>query len=400
MITKLTIFSITVLLVLMTPYTATPATEWHGSLSDGRTISQEDLAAILKAHAEWVVSEGERGTRADLSGAMLVKATFTGVDLSEADLSNANLRGADLRNASLIGARLIGAELNEADLTDASLYQAIVSGARLQEARLTKAFLVETKLDAATLWSADLRGADLRDTDLSGAELNRARLNHALFEPKPGSITKPVYIGTAQGLWSLWFRDSPHGLVELRDGFRKAGLRRPEREVTFAIERTWRRKMWKEQGFVGKLKSGAKYLLFELTCDYGMSPGRPLSILALLVFIFVLPYALSLTSGGREGIWRVWSPDRVRQDLGGTEPESIRAGPFRAVAISLYFSVLSAFRMGWRDINVGNWIARIQPREYTLRATGWVRVVSGVQSLISVYLLALWAITAFGRPFQ
>jgi len=33
-------------------------------------------------------------------------------------------------------------------------------------------------------------------------------------------------------------------------------------------------------------------------------------------------------------------------------------------------------------------------------ATGWVRVVSGVQSLISVYLLARAVLTYFGRPFE
>jgi hypothetical protein len=40
------------------------------------------------------------------------------------------------------------------------------------------------------------------------------------------------------------------------------------------------------------------------------------------------------------------------------------------------------------------------PREYTLGATGWVRVVSGVQSLLNFYLLAVWALTYFGRPFE
>jgi hypothetical protein len=67
---------------------------------------------------------------------------------------------------------------------------------------------------------------------------------------------------------------------------------------------------------------------------------------------------------------------------------------------SLYFSLLSAFNIGWRDVNVGIWIARLQPREYTLRASGWVRAVSGLQSLLSVYLLALWVVTYFGRPFE
>ncbi len=67
---------------------------------------------------------------------------------------------------------------------------------------------------------------------------------------------------------------------------------------------------------------------------------------------------------------------------------------------AFYFSVISAFHVGWRDLNVGSWIARMQPREYTLRAKGWVRVVSGIQSLISVYLIAMWALTYFGMPFE
>ena len=63
-------------------------------------------------------------------------------------------------------------------------------------------------------------------------------------------------------------------------------------------------------------------------------------------------------------------------------------------------ALLSAFSLGWRELNVGNWISRIQKREYTLRATGWVRSVAGLQSLLSVYLLALWVLTYFGRPFD
>jgi hypothetical protein len=39
-------------------------------------------------------------------------------------------------------------------------------------------------------------------------------------------------------------------------------------------------------------------------------------------------------------------------------------------------------------------------REYSLEAVGWVRVVAGPQALLSVYLLAMWALTQFGRPFE
>lgn len=56
--------------------------------------------------------------------------------------------------------------------------------------------------------------------------------------------------------------------------------------------------------------------------------------------------------------------------------------------------------VGWRELKVGDRIQRLQAKEYTLHATGWVRTVSGAQSLIGVYLLAMWALTYFGHPFE
>jgi hypothetical protein len=61
---------------------------------------------------------------------------------------------------------------------------------------------------------------------------------------------------------------------------------------------------------------------------------------------------------------------------------------------------MSAFTIGFREFNVGTWSARVQAHKYSLEPTGWVRVVSGLQSLLSVYLLAIWALTCFGRPFE
>jgi hypothetical protein len=104
----------------------------------------------------------------------------------------------------------------------------------------------------------------------------------------------------------------------------------------------------------------------------------------------------------KDGIRKVWIEDRVRSDLGKDEPSKpldCKSG-YQIWGYGFYFSLLSAFNIGWRELNVGNWIARIQPREYTLRATGWARTVSGIQSLISVFLLALSVLTYFGRPFD
>jgi hypothetical protein len=67
--------------------------------------------------------------------------------------------------------------------------------------------------------------------------------------------------------------------------------------------------------------------------------------------------------------------------------------------IALYFSLLSAFNIGWRKINSQSLITRLQRRDYTLRATGWARSLAGIQSLLSIFLLALWVLTTFGHPF-
>lgn len=67
---------------------------------------------------------------------------------------------------------------------------------------------------------------------------------------------------------------------------------------------------------------------------------------------------------------------------------------------ALCFSLLSAFNVGFRDINFGRWLHLLTKKsEYDLKAVGWARTVSGFQSLLSVYLIALWVLTYFGRPF-
>ena len=162
------------------------------------------------------------------------------------------------------------------------------------------------------------------------------------------------------------------------------------------------RNLWNDKNgsLLTRTESLFHLILFEWTCAYGMKPGRCFLILIVLIIIFTIPYTIALLTNEEDGIWMVWIPDRVRKNLGEKEPVRLEGLGSLTILWGLYFSLLSAFSIGWREINVGNWIARMQWREYTLRATGWVRFVSGLQSLTSVYLLALWVLTYFGRPFE
>ena len=137
------------------------------------------------------------------------------------------------------------------------------------------------------------------------------------------------------------------------------------------------------------------------------SPTKADLLAAVIVFCLIMPayWLASIQGECQDGIFRTWSADRIRKDLGKGGPEllpwpGLNIMSLSAVGWAMYFSLLSTFNLGFREINVGTWIARIQPQEYTLKATGWVRVVSGFQSLISIYLLALWVLTYFGRPFD
>jgi hypothetical protein len=216
----------------------------------------------------------------------------------------------------------------------------------------------------------------------------------------------------------------------LREIFKKAGIREDERQVTYALNLNRRVNAWKEnrenKGInwvtreIARLENFFQLVLLEWTCDYGMTPSRPILIIFAGLFVFTFPYLLALRSRDPEtGIWVMLPPDRVLDRKLKDRPfkltthrpfrrlpqDSTRFGEIvlrglRMLRLSLYFSLLSAFNIGWRELNVGTWITRIQKREYHLRATGWVRMLSGVQALLSVYLLALWALTYFGRPFE
>jgi hypothetical protein len=144
------------------------------------------------------------------------------------------------------------------------------------------------------------------------------------------------------------------------------------------------------------------------------------SLTTMLCFcvICTVPYTWAIVrrapqTGGKEArtreswIWQV--PLEKRVASGDSKPTILHVdirsvGVLRgltwALLLGFFFSVISAGGVGYRDLDVGRWIERIKREETTLKATGWLRTLSGFQSLMSVYLLALWLVTYFGRPFE
>ncbi|MBT5753150.1 MAG: pentapeptide repeat-containing protein [Rhodospirillaceae bacterium] len=134
-------------------------------------MDAEDLKRILRAHLQWLRTDGKEGERANLKNASLQEASLQETDLQGADLQEANLQGANLQGANLEEANLERAMLPLADLQEANLQGSNLGNANFIKADLKKAWLIKAKLDAALLQGASLKWANLRGASLVGADL-------------------------------------------------------------------------------------------------------------------------------------------------------------------------------------------------------------------------------------
>ena len=269
------------------------------------------------------------------------------------------------------------------------------------------------------------RGQGISKRSLSCADPDQIKLLATL----PCNVDEGITELKTLNLFDGPIRINPTGAVQLRELLRDVGLRSQERELTFAIEHDMALQLrrscppirWLVRGLsynswgkcnpVDWIHGVARYLLFEVTTEWGHAPGRALLILLGLIVvmtpIYTIPIRFGHSSSGRShGIFRIWPQERLVFETGEITAatqirvERLQRNTFSALIWGLYFSVVSSFHIGWRDLNLGTWITRMQLSEYGLRAHGWVRCASGAQSLVCVYLVAVWALTYFGRPFQ
>ncbi|MCG8538146.1 MAG: pentapeptide repeat-containing protein [Pseudomonadales bacterium] len=415
---------------------------------EGVKLTRDDLIAV-QCHAEsssvnlckvnlrsldlsGIDLNGANFVQAQLEGANLRGANLSGANFNEAFLSYANLKEANLSGAFLVDAHVNSANLSRANLSKAFLAGAFVSwsdlsGANLREAVLVGVLLVETNLSGADLSGADLSGANLRGAiwNVSGlpssekvahsygleslryADAEAVVSLRANFKERSANLNDVAWnvsgLPSSEIVVYSYSLEAPRNadakaLFNLRAKFKENGFRNQERQITYAINHG---KLWRDEGLLSIIGDTIQYILFDLTTAWGLKPYRAIFALFIFIPVFSVFYIVALRIHQSDGIWQIWDENRVRTDIGRNYPLRLyRPSILQAIPLAFYFSILSAFHIGWRDFNVGNWISRLQSREYGLRATGWVRSVSGIQSLLSVYLLAMFILTHFGRPFE
>jgi Pentapeptide repeats (8 copies) len=392
-------------------------TEQH-CIAQKRTFTSEQIEEQVRRHRRWLTMVDAKVPIApDQGKADLSNANLQRIDLSQKDLRWADMTCSSLANAQMTYTNLAGANMACADMRNANLKRAHLEGADLTRARMCNANLYETHLESATLIGANFEGASFSSAKMQYAYLGFSTLAGSHLDIDPSSLPLPESMQWVDNLDQVQLGEtySPAGLYKLRDQLKNIGLRDQEKQITAAI----RRAQMAEPGHTG-LEREFNYLLFDKTCEYGKEPGRALKafVFCLLSFAVIYIFAQMMPSV-RSGIWAVWDRDRIHEPDGHPEgkvrltegfPRSKYADKtmgktanalgLNVLGLALWFSLLSATQIGWQAFNFGTWFSRIQPREYSLRATGWVRVAAGIQSLISVYFVALWLATYFGTPFE
>ena len=387
---------------------------YSGNTQSPAALKDKRRANLCRASLIDADLHGVNLQEADLLMADLFRANLTGANLSGAILNGANLRAANLQNANLQGAiapessfwqanmiatNLRGALFTESDLNNTKLRGADLREADLHTVKMMWSDLSEADLSKANLTDADLKGTDLTDaklymtnlfrTDLNDVQMLRTNVSYALFEPKPlDDVTGLLGIRNL----STIKLNRVNAVVALRKKVKEAGFKTEEKALTSALRKHYSSKAPRLEQLTWFI------LLGGFLTDFGAKPFGALGALLTFVFVFVWPYLFAIKNAqDASGIWRIRPENRILKEANEQDHELIHwCGLARSFAVALYFSLLSAFHFGWRDLNIANWVVRVQKREYVLRATGWVRTVSGVQSLISLYLVVLWLLAYFG----
>jgi len=294
--------------------------------------------------------------------------------------------------------------------------------------------------------SAKLQGVSFHKTDLTNVDITRSMLYGCIDKKEINIVCLDAekQLTNFRGAINIKYMkyvytdhsNSPTGINAVRKDLRDSGYDREANEVVYFVEHGLLQEVFKDSNatYLRQMAAYLKLALFEMTTEWGINPTKALVILACIIGFMSISYWIILLI-----IWHCYRDKNT--DIGidlvfpkpksatiegqlviedgmyitnsiftqcGTELSTVPPyGPDRKNAIrnfrwgllkhAIWFSILSSFHLGWRDLNVGNWLSRIQPKPYTYRPHGALRTISGIQSLLCIYLLVIWFLTTFGN---
>jgi uncharacterized protein YjbI with pentapeptide repeats len=372
-------------------------------------LNSDQVQQIRKAQAD---AEKAR-EQPPLASAKMSYSAMEHLDLGGLIFRDADLRCVSFSTSSVKGATFAGAMLDDAqlrDLTDAD--DTSFRGAHMSRVDFSRSRLKNAHFDAAALGGAKFVLSDVMDATFVGADMTGAGWS-------PTTSPPAAAIASAEGLETLIplpFRPgeepSLSGLRLLRSALKTGGEREAAEEVTKAYEEAETQSLWAHAGLLdlkglsNLIAATWRSIAWGLLTDYGLSPWRAFLAYLAVAILFVPFYWGAIPRGGAESRALRWvyrkdtlAPDGTMRDADVVVGVSAR-GVRRGLWAALRASSNATLAVGFGDVKLGEWLARLRRKESELEAVGWLRVVAGVQSLVATVIFVLWAWCVFGDPFE
>jgi uncharacterized protein YjbI with pentapeptide repeats len=384
--------------------------------------SNLDFVEFEDVNSESIIANGIKWTYGEVKNANFKNGNFQNATISDVDFAEANFRGANLENA---------------DFSELNFYKAQFDNAKL----------INTNLSKTSLGGASFKNSDLSHAIVTEANFISKSCGYFFnkFVCKEDSKILNVNLEGALNLSELYYDSTdinnvPNGVVPIRNTLRNNGFFGESKELTSFL---------KTGEFFGELEKISdkestaekifyyilyllKYLALDYTVDWGADPNNVLfNILPKVILLFFVFYSLILFHCYRKNPEYCKLLYVVKPSFDSDEKQKYVEGNYTRISLfqsmnkgytpncyqstsslplslshiifilkhAFWFSTLSAFHLGWRDLNVGNWLLRLQSQPFAYREHGVLRSLSGIQSLISLYLIAIWALTSFSSPW-
>jgi len=231
--------------------------------------------------------------------------------------------------------------------------------------------------------------ARIGDVDFTCADISGI-----IFEPDSVSERCLSTITKAKGIDDLKYAFASEKLAGMRWYFKSNAYRGAEKKVTCALRR-------QDQKLY-------ELILFDLTSEYGSNLSRPLLLICIFWAIFSVVYYSIFVRAGR---WAAEAASGVlvhivkysanhKSHFDNYVFDTRYSSKIKNFRFALIFSSLSIINLGFRDYDLGRIIRLMFKSRTYYRAYGWARLVSGVQAVIGLYLVAIWVLSYFGHPFE
>jgi uncharacterized protein YjbI with pentapeptide repeats len=399
-------------------------TKFGGAVADSADFSQTNL---IKANFERASARS-----ACFWQSQLMESVFTSSDLSykvnATDFSEASLRGSHLENADLRSAYFKATDLSDADFAGASVWYAFYEpkkGPPLGSIALAHG------LDTLR-WDQDLdelkKIDPTDDVTLSKRWLFYLACTSYLEVSHPGGGEPLCTLTNGGGPVRSFFKnliaplpthfllrnagkesdgelDNPYPLMDLRNALRNSGYEHAELAVNLAYRR--------------HLQSNPEMVLFDWTCEYGRAPWRPFLIATALAVLVIPVYWVGFRFRLGSTLYRVVTikNDEIRTPVAvqthglfaqcRETPKRIPSllikqlnSELKMIKYVALFSLISVIDLGFETLDFGRWVRNLFWTEYDLKAEGWLRMVSGLQALLGLGLLALCVLSLLGSHFE